>query len=135
MNKKGKIRVYMASKVKHAPRWRAMREAGFPIISTWIDEAGPGETLDRPDLGRRGIDEPSSADFLIAYAEEGERQQGALVEIGAALSAGVRVLAIGPVIKESSAFAHHPLWRWCGSLNEAIDIIAEYHGNGEERRG
>ena len=32
--------IYTASKTKHADKWRALRSAGYPIISTWIDEAG-----------------------------------------------------------------------------------------------
>lgn len=34
--------IYFASKTRHAPRWRALRDAGVPTASTWIDEAGEG---------------------------------------------------------------------------------------------
>jgi len=49
--------IYIASKSKHAPQWRALRDSGVPIISTWIDEAGEGETLDWTALWKRCIHE------------------------------------------------------------------------------
>lgn len=88
--------IYIASKVKHAPRWRLLRDKiGYPIISTWIDEAGEGESTDLADLWDRCINEASRAEVLVFNAEPGELFKGAWVELGAALSHGVLVLAVG----------------------------------------
>ena len=39
--------IYVASRVSRAEMWRGYRdEGGVPIVSTWIDEAGDGETDD-----------------------------------------------------------------------------------------
>lgn len=88
--------IYIASKTAHADRWRFLRdEVGQPIISTWIDEAGVGQSSDLNDLWRRCILESSTATVLIIYCEPGETLKGAWVELGAALASGVTVFAVG----------------------------------------
>ena len=88
--------IYIASKTKHAHRWRFLRDqVGEPIISTWIDEADDYATLDWPDLWVRCTSEASAAQVLIIYREQGEELKGAWVELGAALVAGATVFAIG----------------------------------------
>lgn len=111
--------IYIASKTKHAHRWRALRDSGVPIVSTWIYEAGPGETESFPDLCKRCIEEASDADFLICYSEAGEALKGALIEVGAALSWGTRVMWVGPL----QTFCKHPLVTVCSSLEDALRTI------------
>jgi hypothetical protein len=41
---------YVASRTHRAPIWKKYREAGAPIISTWIDEAGENETASMYEL-------------------------------------------------------------------------------------
>lgn len=110
--------IYTASKTRHAPKWRGLRSAGIPIISTWIDEAGPGETASFSDLWSRCVREASTAAALIVYAEAGEVLKGGLVEVGAALGTGKPVFAVGP--QPGWTFTHHPLVTVCGSLAEAL---------------
>jgi hypothetical protein len=44
--------IYVASRVKHAPMWRGLRDMQrLPINSTWIDEDGEGETADFRNYG------------------------------------------------------------------------------------
>lgn len=88
--------IYIASKTTHAERWRALRTDGLPIVSTWIDEAGLGESASLADLWRRNVLEAANAAALIVYHEPGETPKGALVEIGAAIACGVPVLWVGP---------------------------------------
>lgn len=108
---------YVASKTRHAPIWRKFRTLGEPIISTWIDEAGEGETTDYADLWLRCIGEATKATALILYAEEGDLLKGGFVEAGAALAASVPVIAVGPV---AGTFVHHPLVMRCSMLSEAF---------------
>ena len=85
----------MASKaMAHAPKWLAARN-GLPIVSTWIEEAEEGMTLDWPDLWDRCLSEAANADVLIVYMEPGEVLKGAWVEVGAALAMGVTVIGVG----------------------------------------
>jgi hypothetical protein len=87
--------IYTASKTKHAHLWRYLRAAGAPIISTWIDEAGEGESADLHDLWERCISESRDCKTLIVYKEPEDVLKGAWVEIGAALAAGKPVHAVG----------------------------------------
>ena len=113
--------IYIASKTKHAPKWRALRANGIPIISTWIDEAGEGETSDYADLWCRCISESKNAAALILYVEEGDVLKGAYVEMGAAVGAGVPVFAVGPI---PMSFVEAKLVKWC-NLGDAFKYATE----------
>lgn len=103
-----RARIYVASKTRHAPMWQRMRDlCGYRIISTWIDEAGVGDTQDWPDLWVRCIREASQADILMVYAETGDILKGAWVEVGAALASGKPVIGVGC---DGYSIRHHPLF-------------------------
>lgn len=112
--------LYFASKVKHAERWRELRASGTPINSTWIDEAGQGQTGSHSDLARRCVDEAVAATAVVLYCEPGELLKGALVEVGAALGKGVPVYCVGTCESLGKTFPRHPLWRACDSIEAAI---------------
>lgn len=112
--------IYTASRVRHAQKWLDAREKGYPIISTWIDEAGPGETADMGELWIRCIHEARTADVVILYREDGEMLKGALVEVGAALGAGVPVLTVGCDDLSEYSWLNHLLVTRCDSLEDAF---------------
>jgi hypothetical protein len=109
--------IYIASKTKHAGLWIELRNR-YPIISTWIDEAGVGETSDWPDLWNRCISEASMASALVLYKEKEEILKGAWVEVGAALAYGVPVFAVGI---EDFSVKHHPGITLCNTIEEAFE--------------
>lgn len=113
--------IYVASKIKHAPKWRAYREAGFPIVSTWIDEAEEGQSSSYIDLWLRCVQEASNCACLIAYREQGEKLTGALIEIGCALAGPRLVLLTGhwDDFKQTS-FTHHPIVQPVPNVNTAM---------------
>jgi hypothetical protein len=83
--------VYIASRASIPERsamWRRFRdERGAPIISTWIDEAGEGETADFGELWERIHEEVARSTRLVLYVEAGDFPlKGALIEVGMALS-------------------------------------------------
>lgn len=110
--------IYLASKTVHAPRWRSMREHGLPIISTWIDEAGKGETACFTDLWRRCVSEAAGARAVIVYREQDEVLKGAFVEVGAALAAGVPVFAVGC---DEFSFVNHAGVTRCATVEHALN--------------
>lgn len=113
--------IYLASKTKHAPRWCELREQGWNIISTWIDEAGEGETSDFHDLWKRCITEASRCDHFILYREPGEVLKGAWVELGAALSSEIPIIyAVG--IEEFTISKSHHIIK-CSNLDVALNYI------------
>lgn len=113
--------IYFASKTKHAARWRALREGGVPVISTWIDEAGVGQTSDWQDLWSRCLREASTAAALVMYVEPGEVHKGSLAEVGAALLAGVPVFWVGP---EVGTIRRAQGVTICETIKEAV-VLAE----------
>ena len=112
--------IYVASKTKHAPIWLSLREQGLPIISTWIDEAGPGESTDLSDLWIRCIREASSATALLIYNEPNDILKGGWVELGCALSNNIPVFAVGI---ENFTIANHPNISHFNKLEDAITAL------------
>lgn len=115
--------IYIASKTTHGARWRDLRASGVPIISTWIDEAEAGATSNWPDLWHRCVREASRAAATIVYREPGEVLKGAFVEMGAALSSGRTVFAVGC---EEFSVRHHMRVVPCSSLEEALELAHEH---------
>jgi hypothetical protein len=82
------ITVYVASKSRHWPWWAALRAAGIPIAASWIDAEFNRTGAEPPDWAlhwMKCIDEAAAADVTLMFADNAERQMGALVEVGAAL--------------------------------------------------
>lgn len=118
----GLLRLYGASKTEHAHLWRdvrdELREDGVDIVSTWIDEAGEGESASLVDLWVRCIEETRSAHLLVAYHREGDVWKGAFVEVGAALANGIPVYVMG---RPPGSWTNHPLVMFVSSVDEAIE--------------
>jgi hypothetical protein len=112
--------LYVASRSKHAPLWLQLREDGAPIIASWLDEAGQGQTDDWADLWRRCIEEAATADATIFYAEadDWDGMTGALAEVGAALGAGHPVFFVGT--HPFPLLLKHPLVTICDSMRDAF---------------
>lgn len=117
--------IYIASKTIHAHRWKALRAEGLPIISTWIDEAGAGETRDWPDLWVRCVAEASRATVTLVYREPADILKGAFVEAGAALASGRRIIVVGC---DEMSFVRHPNAATAASLEEALAIVKKLLG-------
>lgn len=105
--------VYIASKTKYADMWRAHRAQNFALASTWVDEAGVGETADFGELWGRITSEISTCAGLILYVRPVDigTLKGAFVEAGMALAFGkpIIVWAAGvPINPETMA----PLGSW-----------------------
>jgi len=129
--------VYVASRASEPARpamWRALREQGHPIISTWIDEAGAGETQSQGELWERIEREVTTAERLVLYAEPDDFPlKGAYVEVGMALAAGVPVYVVipgvvlsVPTMRPLGSWAAHPAVKFCATVEAAL---------AEERRG
>lgn len=110
--------IYVASKTKHAHIWLRLRAEGYPIISTWIDEAGPGESKCLRDLWMRCVAEAASCKALLLYAEPEDALKGAWVEVGAALACDIPVFAVG--IQGLYSVANHPRVICVASIEDAL---------------
>jgi hypothetical protein len=123
--------IYIASRAsipERAAEWRRLRSTGVPIISSWIDEDGEGQTVDFGDLWSRVEAEVTTAERLVLYVEPGDFPlKGALVEVGMALAAGVLVRVVAPGVeleprsmRPLGSWAAHPLVSFAASVEEAI---------------
>lgn len=114
--------VYVASRTDCAPMWRALRDYGARITSSWIDEAEVGQTADASELWERVIREVLEADRLVVYARDSDVLAGALVEVGAALAAGKPVYVLGdcPQFSKRCSFISHPLVRRARDFADAF---------------
>jgi len=112
--------IYVASRVKHAAMWRILREK-YAIISTWIDEAGEGETDDLSELWGRITAEVANCDALVLHVAPGDCPlKGALVEVGMAIALGkpVFVSAFGVELEERSL---RPIGSWLHHKSVVLD--------------
>lgn len=121
-------KIYIASKTKHADKWIALRDTGVNIISTWIDEAGEGQSPDMSDLCRRCISESIECDAMIVYAEDGDYLKGAFIEMGVALSVKNKpICLVGTVLPYGNAFTYsHQVFR-AKTVEEAIYYLTKKH--------
>jgi len=117
------MKIYIASKTKHAASWLKLREQrpDVQITSTWINEAGEGQTADYAELAQRCIDEVKQADFVLLYCASDEVLKGALVEVGVALALGKDIRCVGDSFTLSRVFCRHPLWKWFTSIERALN--------------
>lgn len=115
--------IYIASKTKHAEKWRALRAEGCSIKASWLDRPADDPDIDYAALWHTNVEEAMNARALILYAEEGETAKGSLVEMGAALAKGVPVYYVGPV--DLLTALRHPNVHHCRSVEGALQRIAE----------
>lgn len=124
--------VYVASRASVPARsamWRELRSAGWNITSSWIDEAGEGETEDFTELWDRIMREIAAADKLVLYAEQSDFPlKGAIVEAGIALGMGKPVVVCLPGVLLSTR-TKRPIGSWVSHRGVVrIDSIEEAMG-------
>lgn len=122
---------YIASRASvpgRAAAWRRLRDDGWKITSTWIDEAGIGESADISSLWVRIAAEIERSERLILYVEPADFPlKGALVEVGIAIAhlIPIRVVAPGVEILPISfrpigSWVCHPLVTLCDNVEDAL---------------
>lgn len=134
------MKIYVASKVTYASLWKEIREKKSwgddnIIISRWIDETdlGKEDTLTDEFLASawtRNMFDVGSADVLVVYASGEDALRGALVEVGAALSWEIPVIAIGLDVGNSlsprfGSWQFHPLVKRGKQLFDIPHILCQ----------
>lgn len=128
-------RLYIASDVRHAAKWRALRAVATPPFTfnmSWIDwRLDMGDTRVRQLLWIACAREAAAADGLILYLEPGETRKGALIEAGAALGAGKPVFQVGTCASveagegSDASFTSHPRWHRFRRLDDVFAHLLE----------
>ncbi len=124
------MKVYCASKSKYWPWWTALRAAGIPITATWVDWDFNKDTGREPSHDSwqahwiACIEQARDADIVLAFCGAEESQNGALLEVGAALGAGKMVYL---VTEHNWSWRHHPKVRLFATLEAATTAILAWH--------
>jgi hypothetical protein len=126
---------YVASRASIPERpamWRRLRDEGWPITSTWIDEAGPGETHSFEELWQRIEAEIRSSVGVLLYCDEDDFPlKGALLECGIALGMGKPVAVAFDFTLDNSfrpigSWVMHPLVSMHSTLAEARERLESH---------
>lgn len=131
--------IYIASRASLPQRsatWRTLRDEGYPIISSWIDEIDKTYRFETPEeseefishLWLRFSQEIQRAERLIVYAEPDDFPlKGTLVEVGIALGCNTPVYLVLPGVdieadtyRPVGSWINHPLVKQVASLEEAL---------------
>src|SRR5437868_2207489 len=107
-------KLYFASKLRHAPLWRSLRDGRLDFCDvrcSWIDTPEV-EALDAKasparygEIWTKDIKEAMAADFTLLYIAGTDVLHGALVEAGATLAMGGSVIVIG---RMPNSWTYHP---------------------------
>jgi hypothetical protein len=130
MERRLRMKVYVASRTPHAAMWRNLRdkwdEFNIHINSSWIykhqielDSIHSDEVF--TEGWERSIAEVQHSRYLVTYSREGETLRGALIEIGAALGIGTPVLIVGWC---SDVYGTHGSWQFHPLVSKVPDFDA-----------
>ena len=128
------MKVYVASKVWHAPKWREHLDVfdhfNVGVTSRWVNYADDSDIVQnrKGELWQHCLEDIQKADAMIVYCERfDEQQRGVLVEAGHAIALGKPVICINTCetftacARSDVAFTHHRLWWWANG-GSAYDL-------------
>lgn len=123
------ISIYPSSKVKHAPMWRELQQKVPNVFfnARWLKRAEKESELSVDDMRHLWMEcmqDISSSEALLLYAEDGDTLRGALVEVGMALAMGKPVvLAMDQKIMRDYGTWMHMDVTWTYSIEDAITFL------------
>ena len=100
------MKIYCASKSKHAPLWEKWKARGVHVTSSWLEKFDQGRLSDQTAHWNSILADIKGSDALVLYAEPGEVQKGALAEFGIAFGLGKKLFYVGPVEDSLTAVEH-----------------------------
>jgi nucleoside 2-deoxyribosyltransferase len=114
------LRIYTASKLKHAGRWRQMREEWpeFHWVARWpVDHCGniPDTDTFARWFWKQDVEDVARCDVLVIYAEGDDHLRGALVEAGVAIALHKTVIVVG-------SHEDYGTWQWHSSVRRVKDF-------------
>lgn len=126
------VGTYIASRAsipQRAAAWRELRDVdGYKITSSWIDEDGPGETVDLGALWERIAREVAKSERLILYVEPDDFPlKGALIEVGIAIANRIPIRIVAPGVtldpvsyRPIGSWSRHPLVLYAPTMRVAL---------------
>ena len=121
-----KIRVYCASPAHRRKMWRNL-PTSIKVVSTWHDNENFEADEQSPEACARywemDCKQIRQADVLLAYAEDGDRPNGTLIEIGYAIANEMPVYLVGTF--EWGTWRHLPNVKEYRLMPDAIKAMIE----------
>lgn len=121
------LRVYTASKLKHAAMWRDLcaRTYHVQFHARWLKHNSIG-TPDTPEHAAefwlQDEQDVKHADVVMVFASGDDHLRGALVEAGMAIAYGVPVIVVG-THPDYGTWQHHPGVMRVADLDAAVDAM------------
>lgn len=121
------LRIYTASKLKHAAKWRQLCEDNAVLYAhaRWLKHSRM-QTPDTPENAKtfwlQDEQDVKDADVVLVYAESDDKLRGALVEAGIAIACGIPVIVVGEH-EDYGTWQYHPGVRRMPSLASVIDFL------------
>jgi nucleoside 2-deoxyribosyltransferase len=120
------IKVYMASKMEHAEKWRELYSehptlhvvSRWPFLEPFVSPTGENAKKFWQD----DVADIAHADAVVVFAKEGEKLRGALVEAGIAIGMGKLVVVIGEHL-DYGTWRFHPQVFNATTIEEAFSLI------------
>ena len=120
------LKIYMASKMRHAPLlqrlYLAKPEVHFTNRWIWLEGNVPDSAKYAKHFWLDDLTDVAAADAVVLYGEPEDVLRGALVEAGGALMAGKRVVVVG----ENPGYGtwqHHPMVSQAPNIECAIRTL------------
>lgn len=127
------IKVYTASKTRHAVMWKQIRDIHDDLTFTarWVNH-----TLEkRPETPQNAIifwvedeDDVRDADVVLVFADPTDVLRGALVEAGMGIALGKRIIVVGEH-ESYGTWQYHPLVHRVRDLKGAFTLLNYWNRN------
>lgn len=107
------MKVYCASKSKHAPLWLEWKDKGVQVTSSWLAKFDQGRLSDQTGHWNTILNDIQNSDGVLFYSEPGEIQKGAIAEFGIGFALGKKLFYVGPIddsvtLVEHGKVLHYP---------------------------
>lgn len=108
------IKVYITSKREHAKFLSKIEIDGIHIISRWLWTAGRGDIPVTHWLTENFVD-MANADYVVLYVEKDDDLNASLLELGAAMYLGKKILIAGERdFDQDGGVPHKSVRKWSG---------------------
>ncbi len=119
------IKIYVASKLRHADAIKAFRQDGFHFCGRWLDTGNLAANAAKPVTHwlEENFDDIRSCDYLLVYGEAGEHLKTAIGEAFYAIAHGKPVFVLGEHADYAPWCFYSPQIRRAKDFQSALDTI------------
>ena len=119
------IRVYPASKLRHAKMWRELDWPQVLFTARWLKHnlIGTSDSAEHAArFWRENEEDVAVCDAVFVYGEPEDKLRGALVEAGMGIAYGKTVIVVGQS-DDYGTWQHHPLVKQAPTLGSAYGLL------------